>query len=193
VGDTVLISRNISKKMKLNAAIFTTPPLALKDFDTHIVELEDAQVDTIHGGVLETEIRDQKKLVVVTDLNSLSLYVNQVSQGNAAVIRKAGMPVKKQKSAVVNAIDAPKYLQATSTVDGRVNLVWDKVSNSRSYSVEICDNITAPVWTLTVFNTRNKATVKNLLNSKTYWFRVSAVGPNNLQSAYTPPVKVTVQ
>ena len=191
-GDKIIIVRNVSKKIKANPTLFTNLPLLLKDFDTHILEAEEAQADTIHGGETETEIRDEKMAVVEADLKTLGLYVNQVSQGNAAVIRKAGMPIKKQKGAVANSIEAPKYLQVKSTEAGHASLVWEKVDGSRSYSVEYCDNIATPVWNLVIFSTRNKATVKNLQN-KDYWFRVSAVGSNSLHSAYTQAVKVTVQ
>ena len=192
VGDKVLLARNISKKIKANASLFTTPPMLLKDFDLHIVEAEEAQADTIHGSQIDIDNRDAKLTILDADLKTFGLYVNQVSQGNAAVIRKAGMPIKKQKGAVANSIEAPKYLQVKSTEAGHASLVWEKVDGSRSYSVEYCDNIATPVWNLVIFSTRNKATVKNLQN-KDYWFRVSAVGSNSLHSAYTQAVKVTVQ
>ena len=191
-GDKIIIARNVSKKIKANPTLFTNLPLLLKDFDTHILEAEEAQADTIHGGETETEIRDEKMGVVESDLKTLGLYVNQISQGNAAVIRKAGMPIKKQRGAIANSIEAPKFLQVKSTVSGQASLVWDKVVGSRSYSVEYCDNIATPVWSLVAFNTKNKATVKNLQN-KDYWFRVCAVGVNSLQSPFTQAVKVTVQ
>lgn len=192
-GDIIFTARNINKKMKANAALFATPPVDAKTLETHIADLEDAHSDTINGGQHETEIRDEKRAVVEGDLKLLSLYVSQVSLGNASIIRKAGMPIKRQQSASINTIEAPKYLTVTSTVAGHANLVWEKVNGSRNYMVEYCDNNTNPVWNMATFTSRAKATVKNLQNAKEYWFRVCAIGPNSLQSPWTQTSKVSVQ
>ena len=192
-GDLTLFARNINKKMKANTALFTTPPVDAKTLDTHIADLEDAESDMLHGSSLETEIRDEKRAVLEGDIRQLSLYVLQVSQGNAVTIRKAGMPLKAERLTQVTSLDVPSILHISSPTSGQVVLKWGRVNRCRNFVVEMCSDITAPVWQNAAFNSHPKASISGLKKASEYWFRVSALGPKGIQSAWSQEVSIVVR
>jgi len=192
-GDITLFARNINKKMKANAALFTAPPVDSKTLDIHIADLEDAESDMLHGSTLETEIRDEKRAVLENDIKQLSLYVLQISQGNSVIIRKAGMPLKSERLTQVTSLDAPSLLLISSPASGQVDLKWGRVNKCRNYAVEMCSDINAAVWQNAAFNTHAKASVSGLKKAGEYWFRVAALGPKGIQSAWSHVVSIVVQ
>lgn len=191
-GDLTLFARNMNKKLKANAALFPALPVATKDIDTHIAELEDAESDMLHGGTLETEIRDEKRTVLESDIRQLSLYVLQVSQGNAVIIRKAGFPIQLNRTAPASSLDMPSVVKASSTISGTVDLKWGKVAKARHYVVEMGDDPATDLWQNAAHNTHTKASISGLKKAKIYYFRVAALGVKGVQSGWSQTVSVVV-
>jgi hypothetical protein len=182
----------VSKSMKLNVAIFGAPPVNLKDLDTQVDELEQAQIDTFFGGEKETLIRNQKRKKLENSLKKLGLYVSQLSDGDATVIHKASMLAKGKPSKLTNILTKPVILRADSIQSGKIRLNWKKVAHARIYSVEYCEDLTQGKWQNAGSCTATRNTVNGLDKSKEYWFRVTALGINGMVSDASDNVSCVV-
>lgn len=103
-------------------------------------------------------------------------YVENASNGDAAIILSAGFEVRDENR-LSSDLEAPQYLRATQgDHNGEADLTWDPVKSARSYLIE-CRLEESDVWQQAKITTRSKATIAFLQSTKTYAFRVKAVGP----------------
>lgn len=120
-------------------------------------------------------------------ITQLGTYVDNVSNGDEAIILSAGMDVQKEKSAVTLP-DKITSVNATSGDNaGEIDLSWDKSSNAKSYVVEIAVNGTTLEWKHALITTRSRAELSALITGTAYQIRIAAIGSAG-QGPWSDPV-----
>jgi hypothetical protein len=120
-------------------------------------------------------------------ITQLGAYVDNVSNGDEAIILSAGMDVQKEKSST-SIPDKITSVNATSGDNaGEIDLSWDKISSAKSYVVEIAINTPVLEWKHALVSTKSKAEVTGLTTGTLYQIRVAAVGSAG-QGPWSDPV-----
>jgi hypothetical protein len=120
-------------------------------------------------------------------ITQMGAYVDNVSNGDEAIILSAGMDVQKEKG-LASLPDKITSVNATSGDNaGEIDLSWDKSYNAKSYVVEIAVNTTPLEWKHALISTKSKAELTGLITGTSYQIRVAAVGSVG-QGPWSDPV-----
>jgi hypothetical protein len=186
-------AEDVFTRMTANATIFTTPTLALVDFQSSIDDLKAAQAATLLGGKAATATRNSKRRTLEENLTVLANYVWNISRGNEDIILLAGMPMKRRGPMRYDFLNTPTDLRTESIYGEAVILRWKKVSNAKSYEVEYCkDPMTEDNWVKSPIISASRTVVNGLLRKEEYWFRVRAFGSQGMVSEWSNPTKQLV-
>jgi len=121
-------------------------------------------------------------------MRQIAAYIENVSGGDEAMLRSAGVSVRSPSAPIAEGLAAPTGLSATEgDHDGEIDLHWNSVKRARSYIVErSSDPPTDTSWTQVQVVTSSSATISNLTRGAKHWFRVAAVGSTG-QSGWSDP------
>ncbi len=192
-SEVVELSKTIEKDMTGNAVYVTPSPTvaaittARNNVSTAITDAEAAR-----------KLAQQKTIVVnqqLTILNGLltqlGAYVENISNGDEAKIRSAGMDVRSDSSPVGT---LPKVTSVNATHGdnaGEIDLHWDRVQGAKSYVFETAvDGANPLVWQHAGVSTKSKAEVQHLQSGTRYHLQVAAVGSAG-QGPWSDPVVKT--
>lgn len=107
---------------------------------------------------------------------SLAAGVDNVAQGDAAVILQSGFSTRAPRTPTAP-VEAPQNLRATmNTMAGKIDLRWRRVARAGSYIVQMATNANGP-WTQLGVPMQARFTAEGLTPGTKYYFRVIAVGP----------------
>lgn len=113
--------------------------------------------------------------------------MDNVSNGDEAIILSAGMDVQKEKGPA-SLPDKITSVNATSGDNaGEIDLSWDKSYNAKSYVVEIAVNTTPLEWKHALISPKSKAELTGLITGTSYQIHVAAVGSVG-QGPWSDPV-----
>lgn len=124
------------------------------------------------------------------EMTKLANDVENLSNGDVAIIKKAGMDVKNPASPP----QVPSQVLNLSAVEGdssgKMKLAWKKVKEAKSYNIEVTTDVNTPSsWAFKATSTKTKITVNGLISGTKYWFRVYAVGSAGDGAPSDPAVK----
>jgi hypothetical protein len=144
---------------------------ALGVLDTRIKDVSKKEAELEQAGAL---LDDQRELVINT-LASLGSGVEQIAEGDTAVVLASGFGVQAER-APVGPLGAPQNLRATTAdIEGQVEARWNKVRGANAYIVE-CAPESGGEWKQTAVITRVNCVIPGLESGKKYRVRVCAVG-----------------
>jgi hypothetical protein len=128
------------------------------------------------AAVTATSEQDAAEAALDGVLTQLASYVQTVSNGDADIIRSAGMQVRAERTKP-QPLDAPVIKSAEVGVQrGSVDLAWLPLDSAKSFAVEHTPDLTGQTgWTNGVDLTRRSGTVPNLTPGGRYLFRVAGV------------------
>lgn len=189
----ITFALDIHTRMLENAAIFTTPPIALSDLKSSIDALQTAQNETLMGGKITFITRNEKREEVRTALRKLANYVENVANGDPTTVALAGMSLKRRGPGRYTFLDQPVAFRGAGIANGRVALRWKKVDYTKAYEVEYCaDPIVDDKWQQAPLISASNTIVDGLTRKEDYWFRVRSCGLKGLVSEWSNPVRVLV-
>jgi hypothetical protein len=193
ISDRLILAQNVHQNITANAGTFATPDVAMATFLTGIDAFSLAQQAMIDGGRSKTIARDQAMDKVYADLQKLANYVQNLSDGDPAIIVLAGMTIKRQGPPQYDLIVPPTELRAVNRKNsGELTLYWKRVAYAKNYVVESCiDAITEDGWKLVDYSTRSRFIAKNLQPGRKLWFRVKATSPAG-SSSWSEPLSAWV-
>jgi hypothetical protein len=177
------VAQEISKAGSIVVAMtgntnFTTPNPALADVADAIGELQNAQqqVDANGGGKLFTSVRDTARKLLKTLMSQLVAYVNNIANGNAAIIMSAALELKKPPVRR-GRLGATDRIDAKGIADSTVKVNWGTVEGAATYHVQMSNDVSPLVWQEFAGNlvTDTKTEVSDLPSGDKLWFRVMAV------------------
>lgn len=135
--------------------------------------------------------KDELRVDLEAALNVRGGYVDDASGGDEAKILSAGFQVQSNGTATTS-IAAPERVTPTmGDNDGEIDLAWNRVVKAKSFIIEMREHsdTSAPgPWVQVKVSTRSSATITGLVTGKKYAFRVRALGPNELESPWSPEV-----
>ncbi|HEY0545369.1 MAG TPA: fibronectin type III domain-containing protein [Pyrinomonadaceae bacterium] len=179
VPELIALAQQITGAMKSNPN-FTTPnpPLATvtdatKALQTASDGVNAARMESKNKTIIQSQHEDNLKGL----LRQLASYVDNISNGDEALITSAGMDVQAASTGR-GELTVPTAFTATSgDSEGEIDLSWNPVPHAQSYVVESSpDAPPAAKWTHQLATTKSKATLTNLTSGTRYWFRAAAIG-----------------
>lgn len=179
VPELIALAQQITGAMNGNPN-FTTPnpPLttitdATKALQTAAEEVNAARMESKNKTIIQNQQEDKLQGL----LRQLASYVDNISNGDEALITSAGMDVQAASSGV-GEVGVPTGFTATvGDSDGEIDLSWNPVARAQSYVIESSpDAPPAAKWMHQLATTKSKATLTNLTSGTRYWFRVAAIG-----------------
>ena len=135
-----------------------------------------------------TQLKDQARAVVENDLKALQLYVQSVSQGDAAVITSAGLPVKRRGSRGGELSFPTGVVVNPGPVSGTLLISWNVVAGSKGFLVQCSGETNPRQWKLVKRTSSRSLLVEGLEPGKTYVFQVATAGGASGQSLWSPEV-----
>lgn len=122
-------------------------------------------------------------------LNTRANYVLTESNGNAAIIRSAAMPVRSTPNPVGHLLPPLNLRIDLNGQAGVMILRWNRVAKALSYFVQCADATTDErVWTDLKTISNRKLILTDMEIGKMYAFRVAAIGGSAGQSLWCPEV-----
>lgn len=173
-----------------NPTIFPTPnPTAAAltaETDAMEAAFNDAKAARLTAKTL-TQILDAREHSFDGAVSQLGSYVDNVSNGDAIVIERAGFAVRATPSPI-GPLVAPTDLQvAASAHPGHAELRWATVYGAKAYNIERAEDTAEGNWKFMGTTTKREASVNSMISGKKYWHRIAAVGAAG-QSAWSEPV-----
>jgi Fibronectin type III domain len=142
-------------------------------------------------GITETALMHQEADVLESLLKQLGLTVEAESKGDPALIKSAGMQVRRTASKA-GIPSLPEALAAKEgSKPGSIFLKWKGVRGSRTYLVRATTDVgNEASWQQVAVTTKAKVEIEGLTSGKQYWFQVCAVGTAGLSPWSDPATKV---
>ena len=179
VPELLSLAQQITGAMQGNPN-FTTPNPSLttvaeatKALQTAYEEVNAARVEAKNKTVIQNQQEDKLQGL----LRQLASYVDNISNGDEALITSAGLNVQAASTGR-GELTVPSAFTATSgDSEGEIDLSWNPVPHAQSYVIE--SSLDAPPtakWEHRLATTKSKATLSNLTSGTRYWFRVAAIG-----------------
>lgn len=177
VGQEVSKASSVVVAMTNNTN-FVTPNPALADVSDAIGELQDAQqqVDANGGGKVFTSVRNTKRELLKALMSQLVVYVNNIANGDAAIIMSAALELKKAPVRR-GKLGATDFINAKGMGDSEVKVNWGTVDGAATYHVQMSNDVSPLAWQEFGGNlvTDTKTEVSDLPTGEKLWFRVIAV------------------
>lgn len=165
------------------------PPLAtvtaaIDTLQTSIVDTQKAR----QAAQAKTAAQHDNEEALDQIMRQLAAYIENVSDGDDAKIRSAGVSIRSAATPSSEILSAPTALSATEgDHEGEIDLSWNSVKRARSYVIQhSADPPTDTSWTQNQVVTTSSATVSGLTRGAKHWFRVAAVGSGG-QSGWSDP------
>lgn len=170
---------------------FPTPNPTLATVTTAIDALQTSIVDTQkarQAAQAKTAAQRDNEAALDQIMRQLAAYIENVSDGDEAKIRSAGVSIRSAATPSTDTVSAPANLSPTEgDHEAEIDLSWNRVKGARSYIIQhSADPPTDTSWTQIQVVTTSSATISGLTRGAKHWFRVAAVGPNG-QSGWSDP------
>ena len=183
-----------SKDFVQLAAFATTPIPTVATFNAVLLAYQTALNDIAAAEIkLETlrAVREATRLPLEVNLNNRGNYVQTQSGGDSAQIFSAAFEVQADPSSTTH-MEKPYNLVATmGDSEGEIDLSCHAVLKAGGYVFQRREHsdVTAPgAWGSDQFSTRSSASSVGLVSGNKYAFRTKAMGPNDLESAWSDEV-----
>ena len=187
--EKVEYGENVVTQLTGNAN-FSNPNPSLVEVKDTITNVRTAYADSEAARKMaqtKTSLLYQQESKLDSVLVQLGAYVENVSNGDEALIFSAGMGVQKGRTST----GIPdKITSVNATIGdnaGEIDLSWDKVANAKSYAIETALNTTTLDWKHALVCTKSKAEITGLQRGVEYQIRASAIGAVG-QGPWSDPV-----
>ena len=190
VADLILFVNNIVQKMTNNAS-FPMPTPSIAALTAALNDLHSAETQTLSRAKGAATVRDDKRTVLVSELQQLRGYVQGIAdatpENGAAIIESAGLAVRKIPTHPKRAFAAkPGPLAGTATVTAEN--AGPRSSYEWQYSVD-----GGKTWVSAPATTQGKTTIAGLPSGTTVQFRYLAVTPKGGQGDWSSAVALLVK
>ena len=179
--DSVLVTLALAviKGLTGNAA-FPNPTVDLTAFGNTVTTFSAAIAAALDGGKNAKAIRDKQRKLVIQDLKSLALYVENHSNDDPAILTTSGFAVKTP----VKTTGQPVVPPAIKTLDfgsnsGHITVTLKKVTGAKVYFVRyagMTGGLPGPWTTVPVPIVNKKTLISGLTPGVTYAFQMQSLG-----------------
>jgi len=168
-------AKHIVSSIAANPSIFKTPNPPIAVSNAHISDAEAAQAAVATRAQGAVEVRDAKLRIVMADLRTTALYVEEVANLDVptaeATIRASGLEVRK-----ATARTKQDFAVKQAAVSGSVTLDAKAAGTRAAYNWQ--SSLDQKVWTDLSQTVKARVTVTGLGVGVLYYFRVCSVTRN---------------
>jgi hypothetical protein len=172
---------------------FPTPNPALVDVTATLTaaNIKKQAADLAHAEAeMKTTEKDAAMALLGDQLGQLAAYVDNASDGDAAIIESAGMSVRSSGSPV-GLLPAPvNLLVLDGGTTGKLNIRWKAVPKARSYKIRVAIGETPANWQDLDTCTKAAYSATGLVSGTKYWFIIAAVSSAGTGGWSDPACKV---
>ncbi len=171
---------------------FANPNPTLDDIDAAVNLLESSHEAAQDGSKTKKALMRIHEDSVDALMSKLVAYVQDISNGDEAIIQSSGMGVKA-KATPPKDLEAPTALKASPRSNsGEAELKWKSVKGAKSYLIEFTTTPNeSATWDMLDTCTKAKHIATGIQSVSAVWFRVAAVGPKG-KSQWSDPAKTVV-
>jgi len=186
----------IHTQMLANAATFTTPPVTLAALDTQITDYLAKLAAKASRAKADVIAFNDSRDALETALSRLGGYVNDVAQGDAAIVEKSGFPsYTTARPALAGAPAAPTNLRLSrGSASGSVLVRYNTPQTPSTNEVQINTgnpNTEADWHTKGIFKGL-RAEITGLTPGTNVWVRVRTVGLKGVMGDWSDPAEIIV-
>lgn len=159
----------------------------IANFATAITDAESAK----NASKMAFATKDAARLALEVALNQRRNYVQIASNGNAAAILSAGLPLQSGRQPM-GQLPPPAGLKIElGAVAGAMTLLWEAVPGNKGYLIRCTKDVTPRDWQQLKRTSKSRLGLSGLDIGSTYIFQVAAAGGDTGQSPWTPEVSRT--
>ncbi len=171
-----------------NATVFVKPPVTPTDLDAANKTLLSANANADKGGVDDTNARDVAFDAVVILLRQLAAYVEQIANGDPAIIRLAGFEVVQHGYSPQQPLVKTVILAMINETSGQVLARLNPQDNAYAYEGKMSTDGGKTYQSIGTFPQARRLVVPNLTPGTTYTFMFRALGGSNDAGDWSDPV-----
>lgn len=182
--------RVVVLRMKGNPK-FATPIISIEVLEAKTEELETRSFATVTGGKEATALMYQTEKEWDDMMSRIAFYVDQIADGDAAVILNAGFQLAKQPAPAVR----PDFSVELGGKSGSAILHRQAMEGAKSYIWQACTGdkpVNENEWTIAQVTSKATVELTGLLTLTKYWFRVAVVTANGTSPFNTPIMQVVI-
>jgi hypothetical protein len=186
----------IHTQMTANAAVFTTPPLTMAAFKTHIDDYETALNKKASRATADIIAFNVARNDLETVLTGLGNYANTVAKGDPSIIVKSGIPSYETLRTPDTAPPAAPQNLTVRQGDNSGTLVVryqaDRQHSINDIQVNTGDPNVEADWKPAGMFSGGKANLGGFTPGTVIWVRVRTVGLKGVMGAWSDPAKIMV-
>jgi len=138
IPNFIIRCNTIKEAILANLLVFVTPNPTMIVLETAITNLTASQGRMDEGGPANTLLRDQDYVVLLNYMRTLGIYVENIAQGDMAIILLSKFEVVGQRSSVgVLAGPTVVRVKADGLNAGELYVSWNGVVNNTGYVIAI--------------------------------------------------------
>jgi hypothetical protein len=172
-------AHTILTEMANRALVFTNPIPALTVLETDLDEYRIAMVAAADRSIYAIEVKKQKRKALEATLRQLAWYVQQVAQGDRAVMLSSGYSVSKIGEPA-GVLPKPTGFVVRSAEVGRVLMGVKRHRHASSYRFEY-RKAGDSAW-ISLECTRSSVLIEGLESGSLYQFRAAYIGANPVRT-----------
>jgi hypothetical protein len=189
VSEKIIFYRNVITSLTGNPA-FATPDVSLTNLTTVLTAFEQAEDEASDGARTSIALRNQAEEVADKAFRKEAMYVDRISDGDAAIILSSGFHLSKQPEPA----QRPLFEAEAGNNSGEIILTRKAQPGAKSYVWQYCIG-SLPVngagnWIFAGSSTQSKYVISNLESGSKCWFRVAAVTIGGMAPWTDPVMKV---
>jgi len=191
------VALQVFNKMTANAAVFTTPPIAMPALKLLIDDFNPKLAAKASGATADTIAFNISRHILEGALADNGGYVNSVAKGDATIVEQSGFP--SYDTAHVAPNTAPPAAPTNVVVrpgdlSGSFVARYHTDRQRSMNEVQTCtgDPTVEANWKHAGMFSGGKATVSGIVPGTTVWVRVRTAGLKGVMGAWSDPAKIIV-
>lgn len=187
IAEVIPFCQNVSELMAASGN-FATPSPPLTDIDDAVAALDKAYKAALDGGKTLKATQREKLDIVFNKMRQLRDYVNQVGDGDEAILNTSGFPLADLPNPVGPLLAPTNIRNKTLQQPGEVEVACDGVDGATAYQVRFQQFAGTGTWTVMDPRTQTRQTVVGLASATYYLLQVRAIG-SSAPSAWSESTK----
>ena len=167
-------------------ATFTTPPVLAAALGTFQKNFEAALAKALKGSVADTGAKDEARENLVDALRQDAIYVEQLSQGDAAKIASSGYQTVSHAHSPRATMPKANIKHIKNVASGQMEVGVDAIDDAHAFEAHTQTGTGQWQWAAT--SSSRKVLIQNVTPGSTCNVRVRAVGAGNTYGDWSDPI-----
>jgi hypothetical protein len=179
VAETIPFCQNVTALMAASGN-FATPSPPLADVDAAVTDLDKAYKAALDGGKTLKATQREKLSVLYNKMRQLRDYVNQVGDGDEAILNTSGFPLADLPNPVGTLLAPGNVRNKTLQKPGQVEITCNKVDGATTYQLRhqpyLASGPVETAWVTEDPATQIRQVITGLVSATYYLVQMRAIG-----------------